>query len=259
MPIEHQVAITLFRFGHYGNAAAIQKVALWAGVGVGTVVDCTKQVMQAVCSDDFRKSAIKWPDAEERLFENSWYDRKSNYSLNVQLISTPNLMIIDYGVGLPGSQYDATAWKETRVPREHDSLLEPDEWIWADTAYPLERWCQAPYKKPEKYLPGNNTFNYHSSLRGLRIQIKSSHHIKIATLWVISCVTLHCFAMQHEAASDPSSDEFYQEGVQIVEGERSDMAARQDAQEVSNGCDGDAEGKKFREVLKRKLLSSINQ
>jgi hypothetical protein len=31
------VAIALYHFGHYGNAASQMKVALWAGVGYGTV------------------------------------------------------------------------------------------------------------------------------------------------------------------------------------------------------------------------------
>lgn len=59
----------------------------------------------------------------------------------------PDLRIIDYGVGLPGSQHDATAWLETHIPNEHERLLGRDEWVWADSAYPLKTWCQAPYKK----------------------------------------------------------------------------------------------------------------
>ena len=34
-PVERQLAIALYRFGHYGNAAGLQKVANWAGVGKG--------------------------------------------------------------------------------------------------------------------------------------------------------------------------------------------------------------------------------
>ncbi|KAF8980234.1 hypothetical protein BDQ17DRAFT_1439032 [Cyathus striatus] len=41
MPVEQQVAITLYRFHHYGNAASAMKVALWAGVSYGTVQDAT--------------------------------------------------------------------------------------------------------------------------------------------------------------------------------------------------------------------------
>src|SRR5205085_2805780 len=65
---------------------------------------------------------------------------------NLQLLSTPDLQILDYGVGLPGSQHDATAWAETRLPQEHERLLQDGEWVWSDSAYPLQKWCQAPYK-----------------------------------------------------------------------------------------------------------------
>jgi hypothetical protein len=59
----------------------------------------------------------------------------------------PDLCIIDYGVVLPGSQHDSTAWAETCTYLEHESLLDDGEWVWDDSAYPLESWCQAPYKK----------------------------------------------------------------------------------------------------------------
>lgn len=54
---------------------------------------------------------------------------------------------MDYSVGLPGSQHDSTAFSETRIFKEHELLLGPDDWIFADTAYPLHDWCQSPYKK----------------------------------------------------------------------------------------------------------------
>ena len=68
------------------------------------------------------------------------------YSI-LQLISTPNLCIVDYGVGLPGSQHDSTAWQKTHLPQEHASLLPNGEWIWADFAYPIQSWLCAPYKR----------------------------------------------------------------------------------------------------------------
>ncbi|TFK59784.1 hypothetical protein BDN72DRAFT_780272 [Pluteus cervinus] len=181
MPVDQQLAIALFRFGHYGNAASTVKVALWAGVGFGTVQLVTYRVMTACCDESFRRSALSFPDdttkaeakqwiedtscyawrngwlmvdgtliplyARPGFYGNTWYDRKSNYSMNVQIINTPSLCIVDYCVGLPGSQHDATAWEETRMFQEHGSLLQDDEWIWADSAYPLRDWCQSPYKK----------------------------------------------------------------------------------------------------------------
>ena len=63
------------------------------------------------------------------------------------MINRPDLKIIDYGIGFPGSQHDATAWKKTRLPKEHLTLLDDTEWIWADSAYPIKNWIIAPYKK----------------------------------------------------------------------------------------------------------------
>jgi hypothetical protein len=119
MPVEEQVAIALYRFGHFGNAASTMKVALQFGVGYGTIRLCTSRVMKACCSSRFRDAAVQWasPEAKEvakqwvedtscpawrdgwlmvdgtliplfqrpTFYGNSWFDRKSNYSLNVQV------------------------------------------------------------------------------------------------------------------------------------------------------------------------------
>lgn len=119
MPVREQVAICLFRFGHFGNASSTLKVALWAGVSYGTVRLVTKRVMTAVCDERFRRVVMSWPDSAERecakawveerscpawrdgwcmvdgtlvplfqrpgSFGNAFFDRKSNYSLNVQV------------------------------------------------------------------------------------------------------------------------------------------------------------------------------
>jgi hypothetical protein len=106
-----------------------------------------------------------------------------------QLVSTPDYCIINFCIGLPGSQHDASAWQETLTVQQHDRLLEKDEWVWGDCAYPLQQWCQAPYKKwvlpifqddsaqsssilrPEKDTPENATYNYHVSA----ICVRSEH------------------------------------------------------------------------------------
>jgi hypothetical protein len=56
-------AVTLFRFGHFGNDASTMKVALWAMVGYGTVHLYTTRVMAAICSKNFHHAALRWPDA----------------------------------------------------------------------------------------------------------------------------------------------------------------------------------------------------
>ena len=52
-PIEGQLAITLFCFGHYGNSANLQNIANWAGVGKGMVTIATRCVMTAILYPHF--------------------------------------------------------------------------------------------------------------------------------------------------------------------------------------------------------------
>lgn len=132
MPVDRQLAVMLYRFGHFGNGASIHRAALWAGVGVGTVYEITRRVMTALSRPRFRQDAVPWPTDEEieeakdwvernsckawrngflfmdgslvKLFEKpywfgeSYYDRKGNYSFNIQvspfLVSYQNILTI---------------------------------------------------------------------------------------------------------------------------------------------------------------------
>ena len=60
----------------------------------------------------------------------------SNYSLE-QIISLPNLRIIDIGYGYTGSTHDATAWQKTQFYQRRERYLWGNEFIWADSAYPV--------------------------------------------------------------------------------------------------------------------------
>ena len=58
LPVEKQLAITLFRFGHNRNAASVEAIAQWAGVCCGTIVDSTCRVMIAFLA--LHDSVICW-------------------------------------------------------------------------------------------------------------------------------------------------------------------------------------------------------
>lgn len=119
MPVERQLAIALYRFGYFGNGLSTLKVALWAGIGYGTVRECTNRVMRACCDERFRRVVMQWPSAEQIMeakewveanscpawregwlmvdgtlipmfqrphhFGSAYFDQKSNYSENVQV------------------------------------------------------------------------------------------------------------------------------------------------------------------------------
>jgi hypothetical protein len=117
IPVSEQLAIAMFRFGHNGNAASVEAVAQWAGVSAGTVVNCTRRVIIAFLA--LHDSAVCWPSEDEKEESKQWvegvscyawrdgycmvdgtpvvlfqkpgyhgeayFDRKSNYSLNLQV------------------------------------------------------------------------------------------------------------------------------------------------------------------------------
>jgi hypothetical protein len=68
-------------------------------------------------------------------------------------------------VGHTGSVHDSWSFRSTRIFKDHEHVLAPDEWIWADSAYPSETWCVSPYKKPigGELTPDQRTYNYHVS------------------------------------------------------------------------------------------------
>lgn len=139
--VEKQVLITLRRLGTYGNGVSLEKCSHWAGVGKGTIEFITRRVLVAIHTSTLQEDHVRWPplgpEREEatqwvedqansvfwrdgwcmingtlvpiytkpHYFGESWYDRKSNYSMNVQIINTPNLKIIDYVSGFVGSRH----------------------------------------------------------------------------------------------------------------------------------------------------------
>ena len=77
MPVENQVAITLWRFGHDGNASGLQKAANWAGVGKGTISLVTQRVMTAILRPSFKKKAVWFPTDEEKEEAKEWVQANS--------------------------------------------------------------------------------------------------------------------------------------------------------------------------------------
>lgn len=106
--------------------------------------------------------------------------------------------------------------------------------------YTSHKFC-----RPEKDTRENTKFNYYvskirirsehcvgflkgrfSSLRGLRRRIDHIRGLHMAIFWVTACIVLHGFAMKHEASPDMTADDFFQDGLQILEEEHSEHARR---------------------------------
>lgn len=97
----------------------------------------------------------------------------------------------------------------------------------------INTWVVAPYKKPDRDLPDNETFNNHvsmvrirsehaigflkgrfHSLKNLRLNITNQTSHMVATFWVAACVGLHAFAMQcedEERSNEENADTNYKD------------------------------------------------
>jgi len=119
LPVAYQLAIALFHFGHFGSAISVESVTQWAGCSAGMVVKCTQHIMLTLLP--LHDQVFHWPNAEEKagaldwveqvscaawwpgycmvdgtlipLFEKpghfgkTFFDHKSNYSLNLTVWS----------------------------------------------------------------------------------------------------------------------------------------------------------------------------
>ena len=92
-----------------------------------------------------------------------FFDWKSNYSINVQIINTPNCKIIDYASGFWGTRHDIYRFASTKLGKNASQYLEKDEWCWRDAGYFLQKWLIIPYKSLAISLKPNWIFNFHLS------------------------------------------------------------------------------------------------
>ena len=147
-----------------------------------------------------------------------------------------NLMIVNYVLGQPGSVHNAYAFHRTQIYQD-PGLIPQHHWIWADSAYPCEKWCAIPFKK----LHGGglthrqNTYNRYLSkvciceflhiywfsevlkicvrvehafvaLKGcfqslceLRLKINKEEDLHVAVYWIMCCMILHNMIVHFEA------------------------------------------------------------
>ncbi len=105
-------------------------------------------------------------------FGKSFYDWKAQYSINAQIVNTPNRQIIDYATRFNGSRHDIHYFCFTRLSKHHKDLLPNRKWCWGDVGYLLQSWLMIPYKIPNT-TKENRNFNYAL----LRVRICSEHAI----------------------------------------------------------------------------------
>ena len=77
MPIEDQLAIILYHFGHFGNVAGLDKVAKWSRYSKGTILLVTWRVMTTILCQEFMENAVHFLTAEEKRAAKHWIEKHS--------------------------------------------------------------------------------------------------------------------------------------------------------------------------------------
>ena len=146
------------------------------------------------------------------------------------------------------------------------------------------------FYSPEKSIPENSDYNQAvsrvrirsehcvgylkgrwSSLCGLRLRIDHQDAKELTSLWVMTCIHLHNFAIAYECGLNVQADEFFVEGERLMQKEKAERVAWEEARaqrlaEVEatyeDGSDEAIhllEGRIKREQLKRSLFESFQE
>ncbi|KAF9176043.1 hypothetical protein BGZ50_002025, partial [Haplosporangium sp. Z 11] len=69
--------------------------------------------------------------------------------------------IIGVHTGCPGSAADSTVFKRMEQYQAPRDFFSEGEYLLADSAYAVSKYCVPPYKSPAADLPDNTAFNFY--------------------------------------------------------------------------------------------------
>ena len=79
-----------------------------------------------------------------------YLDRKSNYSVNLQVVVDPDGRVRWFFFGPPGSQHDSTCLGWSGMGKSPERFFKDDEHLLGDSAYTNCRWMITSYKAPAR-------------------------------------------------------------------------------------------------------------
>jgi transposase len=272
LSIYDQLSITLYRFGRYGNGASTRDIASHFGLGEGTLNLCTNRVIEAII--DLAPRYLQWYSPSEKentkqqiklakdfqhclgfldgttiildfkpgIDSEAYYNRKSRYGLNTQVVCDWSGRIRFLFVGYPASVHDSRCIGYSNLTTNPHQYFDDMEYILADSAYTLSNTIITPFKHPLASTEPYATFNYlHSSarvhvehcigrlksrfqsLRGLRIQILDHDDHKRACQWIVACCIIHNMLIDidgwdNETTNEPNNEDIPPETTLSVDG-----------------------------------------
>ncbi|KAI1006478.1 hypothetical protein K3495_g1737 [Podosphaera aphanis] len=239
IPVKLQLALTLEILGANRDSADVTAFYGSHVIGKGTVVKVTRVITASL---SLQAKCLHWPDQQRRaeistvmesegfagrvgfvdgtllrlrqrpgfLDGDIYYDRKRQYSLNVQIVCDCDNRITSVYMRFPGSSADSTAYSRMIVSTDHDQYFSLGQYLIADKAYTLAITVITPFTSPERDQPENIAFNSRvvkswtqnentisefktrlRPLQELRLQLNSYEDMEHINSWVVACVILH--------------------------------------------------------------------
>lgn len=169
--------------------------------------------------------------------------------------------IIAVHTGCPGSAADSTVFKRMKHYQDPTTFFSPGEFLLADSAYGVSRFCVPPFKSPAAKHPDNAAFNYYlahsrvrnehcigvlkgrwQSLKELRNRLQNDEGMERICHWVFACCVLHNIMVHINERWTEEPEERITVGESNVDDQNMDL--------------GRAAGATFREALKKTTLET---
>jgi len=150
----------------------------------------------------------------------TYFNRKKQYTLNLQAISDSDRRFTYISTGFPGSVGDATVFGGSLFfTRTNLFFAQPDKYILGDKAYRSTQRCMSSYKEPlaGRVIGGYKGFNERLAearvivehafgvlknrwcfLRGLPIYIRKKSDHERAIGWITACIVIYNFLCDYE-------------------------------------------------------------
>ena len=203
--LDLQLAATVFRVGHYGNACSVDAVADLFGVSVGGVIKSTRRVVKALAG--VSPQHIRWLNTQRRACSSmyvaekfgcagcigatdgttfplayqpalhpwAYYDRKQRYSFNGLITCDWDCHIAKVLFGCMGVAPDTYVQSTAAWHRRPNVYFTNGQYLLGDKGMPYSRDVIGPLKEPECTCAEHRSYNYQLA----RLRVKSEHAIGI--------------------------------------------------------------------------------
>ena len=203
--LDLQLAVTLFRVGHYGNACSVYAVSDLFAVPVGGVIKSTRRVVNALTG--VAPQHIRWQNTQRRaglsmyaaetfgfagcigatdgatfllayqpaLHPWAYYDRKQRYSLNGLITCDWDCRITNCVLGCTGAAPDTYVQSTAAWHRRPNVYFTNGQYLLGDMGMLYSRHVIGPFKEPECTFAEHRNYDHQLA----RLQVKSEHAIGI--------------------------------------------------------------------------------